>query len=83
MFSTTDTSDTESDSEVWLWNENANETDLDSEERDGNEDESDTELEEPRRKQAVSPVFYKKEVKWNKEGEDRLCESYGKGPRST
>ena len=82
--STTDTSHTESDSEVWFWNESANETDSDSEEEgDGNEDESNTEIEEPRTEQAVSPVVCKKEVKWNKEGEDRLRGSYGKGSRST
>ena len=43
--STTDTSDTESNSEVWFWNESANETDLDSEEKgDGDKDESDMEI---------------------------------------
>lgn len=41
------------------------------------------EIEEPRTEQAVSPVVCKKEVKWNKEGEDRLRGSYGKGSRST
>lgn len=65
--STTDTSDMESNSEVWFWNESANETDSDSEEEEaGNEDESDTEIEEPRTEQAVIPVVCKKEVKWNR-----------------
>ncbi len=82
--STTDTSDTESNSEVWFWNESANETDSDSEEEgDGDEDESDIEIEVPRTEQTVSPVVCKKEVKWNKEGEDKLRGSYGKGSRST
>ena len=36
----------------------------------------------PKTEQAVSLVVCKKEVKWNKEKEDRLCRSYGKGSRS-
>ena len=41
------------------------------------------EIEVPRTEQVVSFVVCKKEVKWNKEKENRLCESYGKGSRST
>lgn len=82
--STTDTSDAESDSEIWFWNESANETNSDPQE-EGNDDgdESDTEEEEPQTEQAVSPAIFKKEIKWNREGEDRLWGSYGKGSRST
>ena len=36
-----------------------------------------------RTEQVVNPVVCKKEVKWNKKEEDRLYESYEKGPRST
>lgn len=81
-----DTSDVESDSEIWFWNESANETNSDSEEEEndgGNE--SDTEEEERKtnlgqNKQLVVCTIFKKEVKWNREGEDRVRGNYGKGP---
>ena len=78
--STADTSDTEVESGTWFWNDSANESDLDTEEgEDGDENESNLEMEESR---AVSPKV-RKEIKWNKEGENKLCGVYGIGSRAT
>lgn len=38
---------------------------------------------EPRTKRAVSPKVQNREIKWNKEGEDKLHGAYGNGSRST
>ena len=81
--STVNTSDTEDESETWFWHESANETNSDTEEEGDDVAESDLDLEEPRIKQAVSPDVSKTEIRWNKEGEDRLRGGYGKGSRRT
>ena len=79
--STTDTSDTEDESGIWFWNESANESDSDTEEGEKeDENESDLEVEESR---TVSPEVLKKEIKWNKEGENKLRGVYGNGSRSS
>ena len=77
---TSDTSDTEGESGIWFWNESVNESGSDTVEgEEDNENESDLEIEETR---AVSPEAPEKEIKWNKEGEDRLRGVYGIGSRS-
>lgn len=83
--STIDTTDDEGDSAgTWYWNESANETDSDSEEESyNNVDEEDLEEEQSKMEQAVSPNNTKVELKWNRKGEQTLCEGYGKGSRST
>lgn len=79
--STADTSDTEDESGTWFWNESAKESgSYTKEEEDDDENESDLEVEESR---AVSPEVPKKEIKWNKKGESKLCEVYGIGSRSS
>lgn len=80
--STVDTSDMEDESETWFWHESANETNSDTEEEGDDVAESDLDLEEPRIKQAVNPDVCKTEIKWNKEGEDRLRGGYGKGSKA-
>ena len=85
--SKTDTSDTEGESGTWFWNESANESDSnseeegegDKEEEEGEDTESNAETEEPRTEKAVSPEI---EIKWNKEGEDKLCGVHGNGSAS-
>lgn len=84
---TTDTSDTEGESGTWFWNESAKESDSDTEgegedKEEDDEDESDLELEESRTEDEVSPEVPKKEIKWNRGGEDRLRGGYGNGSRS-
>ena len=78
--SAADTSDTEDESETWFWNDSANESDSDTEEgEDSDENESDLEVEESRE---VSPEVCK-EIKWNKEGENKLRGVYGIGSKAT
>lgn len=82
--STADKSDTEGDSGAWFWNESANESDSDNEEeREVDEDGSDLDVEESGSERAVSPEVEKRDVKWSKEGEDRLRGAYGNSSRST
>lgn len=79
--STTDTSDMEDESGTWFWNESANESNLDTEEgKKDDENKSDLEVEESR---TVNPEVLKKEIKWNKEGENKLRGIYGNGSRSS
>ena len=70
--STTDTSDTEGESGTWFWNESANEDDSDTEGGEEEDKESDSDIDEVRT-----------QIKWNKEGEDKLRGAYGNGSRST
>ena len=74
---TTDTSDTEGESGTCFWNESANESDSDTkgdgeDEEEDDEKEPDSEVEESRTVEEVSPEVPKKEIKWNRGGEDRL-----------
>lgn len=70
-------SDVESDSKpLFFWYDSANESDSDSEE----EGHSDVEEEKSATEQTVIPPV---ELKWNKEGEQALRGTYGKGSRST
>ena len=55
----------------------------DTEEEGDDVAELDLDLEEPRIKQAVSLDVSKTEIRWNKEGENRLCKGYGKGSKRT
>ncbi len=78
--STADTNDTEDESKTWFWNDSANESDSDIEEgEDSDENESDLEVEESRE---VSPEICKG-IKWNKEGENKLCGVYKIGSKAT
>lgn len=43
----------------------------------------DLDLEESRTERAVSPKVCKTQIRWNKDGEDRLRGVYGKGSRRT
>ena len=81
--STIDTSDTEGEEETWFWNESANKTNSDTEEDEDDVDGLDLDLEEFRTERAVSPEACKTQIKWKKEGEDKLCGAYGKGSRRT
>ena len=38
---------------------------------------------ESRTEEAVSSEFYKVEIKWSSEGQDKLCGGYGKGSKRT
>ena len=82
--STTDTSDTKAESGTWFWNESPNESDSDTEEgvdkgEEGKDNESNPEIEESRVERAVSPEI---EIRWNKEGENKLRGAYGNGSMS-
>lgn len=77
--STVNTSDTEDELEIWFWYKSANKTNSDTEEEGDDVVKSDLDLEEPKIKQAVSPDVSKTEIRWNKEGEDRLRGGYSKG----
>lgn len=80
---TTDTTDTEDESGTWFWNESANETDSDTEEEGNGNHENDLEGNESRTEEAVSSEVPKVEIKWNREGEDKLRGRYGKGSKRT
>ena len=79
--STIDTTDTEEEEETWFWNESANETNSDTEEDGDDVDGLDLDLEESRTERAVSPGACKTQIKWKKEGEDKLRGTYGKGSK--
>ena len=81
--STADTTDTEGESETWFWNESANETDSDTEEEGNGNHEKDLEGDESRTEEAVSSEVHKVEIKWSREGQDKLCGGYGKGSKRT
>ena len=73
--STTDTSDTEGKSGTWFWNESANESDSDiegGEDEEVDENESDLDVDQPRTERAVSTKVQNKELKWNREGKEKL-----------
>ncbi len=71
--STTDKSDTECESRTWFWNKSVIEDDSDTEERGEEEDkESDSDIDEVRT-----------QIKWNKEGEEKLRRVYRNSSRST
>lgn len=78
---TDDTDDTENESGTWFWNESANETDTE-EEGNGNH-ENDLEEDESKTEEAASSGIHKVEIKWNREGEEKLRGGYGKGSRRT
>ena len=84
--SMTDTSDTKGESGTWFWNESANESGSDTEEegdkgeKEGEDNESNPEIEKPSTEKAVSSEV---EMRWNKEGEDKLRGAYGNGLTST
>lgn len=85
---TSDTDDSEEANGTWFWNLSVNESCSDSEEepqgkRQLDEGGLDVELEEPRSEEAVPLRNAVKEIRWNKEGENNLKGSYGKGSRST
>ena len=69
---TDDTDDTENESGTWFWNESANETDSDTEEEGNGNHENDLEGDESRTEEAASSEIHKVEIKWNREGEDKL-----------
>lgn len=86
--STSDKDDLEEANGTWFWNFSANELRSDLEEEPqgkGQLDKSglDVELEEPRSEEAVPLRNAVKEIWWNKERENNLKGSYGKGSRST
>ncbi len=86
--SITDTSDTEGGSGTWFWNESANGSDSDTEkDEDNNEDEDEEEGNreegESKTQETVSLGVPKLEIKWNKQGEDKLRGGYGNGSRTT
>ena len=87
--STTDTSDTEGESATWFWNESANESDSDTEDEEDEDEEEkddnqlDREEGESRTQKAVSLGVPKMEIKWNRQGEDKLRGGYGNGSRTT
>lgn len=81
-----ETDNSEKANRTWFWNLSANESCSDSEEkppgkRELGEGGLDVELEEPRSEEAVPLRNAVKETKWNKEGENNLKGSYGKGSR--
>lgn len=85
---TSDKDDLEEANGTWFWNLSANElcSDLEEEPQEKRQlDKSglDVELEEPRSEEAVPLRNAVKEIRWNKEGENNLKGSYGKGSRST
>lgn len=81
--STADTTDTEGESGTWLWNESANETDSDTEEGENGNHEKDLEGNESKIEEAVSSEVHKVEIKWSREGQDKLRGGYGKGSKRT
>lgn len=81
--STADTTDTEGESGTWFWNESANETDSDTEDEENGNHEKDLEGNESRTEEAVSSEVHKVEIKWSREGQDKLRGGYGKGSKRT
>lgn len=78
------TNNTDNESETWFWNESANETDSDTEEEEGNNNhENDLEEDESKIEEAASSEIHKFEIKWNREGEEKLCGVYRKKLRRT
>lgn len=68
---------------IGFWNESTNKTDSDTEkERNSNYD-NDLEGDESKTEKAASFKIHKVEIKWNRKGEEKLCERYGKGSRKT
>ena len=84
--SITDISDTKGESGTWFWNESANESGLhtkeegDKGEEEGEDNKSNPEIEELSIEKAVSSEV---KMRWNEEGEDKLCGAYGNGLTST
>lgn len=78
------TSDTEGESETWLWHESANESDSDSEE-EGYSDVEEPNLErgQPSHEGSSKLESRPKEIRWSKEGETKLQGGYVKGSRAT
>ncbi len=71
------------ESGIWFWNESANEIDSDiEEERNGNH-ENNLQGNKSRTEEVVSSEVPKIEIKWNKEGGDKLCGGYRKGSKRT
>ena len=81
--STADTTDTEGESGTWLWNESANETDSDTEDEENGNHEKKLEGNESRTEEAVSSEVHKVEIKWSREGQDKLRGGYGKVSKRT
>lgn len=83
---TDDTDDLEEAKETWFRNFSANESCSDSEEEPQEKRQRgglDVELEEPRFEEAAPLRNTVEGLRWNKEGENKLKGSYGKGSRST
>ena len=79
--STADTADTKGESGTWFWNESANKTDLDTE-KEGNDDHKmNLKGNESRTKEAVSSEVHKVEIKWSREGQDKLRGDIERGQR--
>ncbi len=64
---------------TWFWNESANKMDSNTKEEGNGNHENDLKGNKSRIKEAVSSEVPKVEIKWNKEGEDKLCGRYRKG----
>lgn len=78
-----DTEDKEGEAASWYWHMSANESESESEEGELDEEESDLEVDQPKTKEAVPSQCQSKEIRWNKEGEDKLRGAYGKGSISS
>ncbi len=80
---TDDITDTQSKFANWFWNE-AYETNSNTKEGENDDiDELDFEMERPTTEWAVSCEGGRIEIKWNREGEDRLCRRYAKEKKRT
>ena len=82
--STANTTDTEGESVTWFWSKSAYKTNSDTEEEgNSNLDEMNSEGVESRTERAISTEVQKVEIKWIKEGQDKLCGGYRKNPNET
>ena len=80
---TSDTEDTEGEPGSWFWHMSANESESESEDGEVDEDIFDLEDDQPMTKEAVASQGEPKEIRWNKEGENKLRGAYGKGSISS
>lgn len=81
--STANTTNMEKKSEIWFWNESANKTNLDIEEEKNGNHKNNLEGDEIRIEEVVSSEVYKVEIKWSKEGQNKLCVKYRKKSKRT
>lgn len=82
--STTDRSDKQDEPGTTFRNESANKRILEEEEEgNGDEDKVDLEGEQSRTERAASPEARKMDLKWKREGENKLRGGYGSGSRSS